>query len=340
MYRNGTVTRNRILEAREQFRDSLKNDHAAPQTIVSAPNPAAASQVAPAVNPAPAPAPAPQPAPTAQMVQPSEIPVPDSFIQTVDKLGQLQDTVAPPQPQENPELKSAQEENAKLQKELEELRKARETDAQSLQELQQLRDKKQIDDYLASMSDLGSINPDDARKLISPLLKRLDTVQSENQKKLQEAQSAMDKRLAELDKRNSVNRSNQMYSQIMKAHPDLQELQKSQAYKDVMMSPVQAGSAITVGELVTAELRNGNADYVIKVLDTVKQRNAVPNINQIASVGASSSVAGATGGVDNSGDRLTPEQISDLRYKVQIGEMSRDEFRQIMARHREASKLH
>ena len=190
------------------------------------------------------------------------------------------------------------------------------------------------------MSDLGSINPDDARKLISPLLKRLDNVQLENQKKLQEAQSAVDKRLAELDKRNNVNRSNQIYSQIMKAHPDLQELQKSKAYQDVMLSPVQPGSAVTVGELVTAELRNGNADYVIKVLDTVKQRNTVPNINQIASVGASSSVAGATGGVDNSGDRLTPEQISDLRYKVQIGEMSRDEFRQIMARHREASKLH
>lgn len=336
MYRNGTVTRNRILEAREQFRDSLKND-TAPQSAVSAPDPAAVSQ--PAQQPA---QPVPQAAPAAQMVPPSNIPVPDSFIQTVDKLGQLQDTAAPAQsqPQENPELKSAREENAKLQKELEELRKARENDAQSLQELQQLRDRKQIDDYLAGMSDLGSINPDDARKLISPLLKRLDNVQLENQKKLQEAQSAVDKRLAELDKRNNVNRSNQIYSQIMKAHPDLQELQKSKAYQDVMMSPVQPGSAITVGELVTAELRNGNADYVIKVLDTVKQRNTVPNINQIASVGASSSVAGATGGADNSGDRLTPEQISDLRYKVQIGEMSRDEFRQIMARHREASKLH
>lgn len=336
MYRNGSVTRNRILEAREQFRDSLKND-TAPQNAVSAPNPAAVSQ--PSQQPAQS---VPQAAPAAQMVPPSNIPVPDSFIQTVDKLGQLQETAAPSQqqPQENPELKSAQEENAKLQKELEELRKARENDAQSLQELQQLRDKKQIDDYLAGMSDLGSINPDDARKLISPLLKRLDNVQLENQKKLQEAQSVVDKRLAELDKRNNVNRSNQIYSQIMKAHPDLQELQKSKAYQDVMLSPVQPGSAITVGELVTAELRNGNADYVIKVLDTVKQRNTVPNINQIASVGASSSVAGATGGVDNSGDRLTPEQISDLRYKVQIGEMSRDEFRQIMARHREASKLH
>ena len=167
MYRNGTVTRNRILEAREQFRDSLKND-TAPQTTVSAPNPAAMSQ--PAQQPAQPAQPVPQAAPAAQMVPPSNIPVPDSFIQTVDKLGQLQETAAPAQqPQENPELKSAQEENAKLQKELEELRKARENDAQSLQELQQLRDKKQIDDYLAGMSDLGSINPDDARKLISPL---------------------------------------------------------------------------------------------------------------------------------------------------------------------------
>ena len=127
----------------------------------------------------------------------------------------------------------------------------------------------------------------------------------------------------------------------MKAHPDLQQLQSTPAYAQVMMSPVQEGSAITVGEVVAAEIKKGNADYVIKVLDSVKARNGTaPNLNAIASVSANATSSGATSGHDVSVDKLTDEQIADYRFKVQTGEMSRDEFRQIMARHREASRLH
>lgn len=330
--RTGNATRDRILAARDDFRDSLKtggepaNDATAqqvqppqPQVQQGQTNVQAQQSVAP------------------QTVPVSDIPVPDDFIKSVDNMGKL--NVEPQQPQESPELKAMREENAKLAKELEELRKARENDSASLAELNKLREKQRVDEYLAGMDGLNSVNADDARKLVAPLLQQMDKAREDSAKQLQEARAAIEQRFTEMDKRKAQDKNNQLYSQIIKAHPDLQQLQKTKEYSEVMLSPVQPNSNITVGELVAAELKNGNADYIIKVLDTVKQRAAVPNISAVASVSAGAT-AGASSGTDTAGDILTDEQIADLRFKVQTGEISRDEFRTRMARHREASKLH
>ena len=330
--RTGNATRDRILADRDAFRDGWQAEQQQKQQQNTPPEaPAAQPPVQSQAQPQAQSAPAPQPVPV------SDIPVPDDFIKSVDNMGKL--NVEPQQPQENPEIKAMREENAKLQKELEELRKARETDSASLAELNKLREKQRVDEYLAGMDGLNSVNADDARKLVAPLLQQMDKAREDSAKQLQEARAAIEQRFTEMDKRKAQDKNNQIYSQIIKAHPDLQQLQKTKEYSEVMLSPVQPNSNITVGELVAAELKNGNADYIIKVLDTVKQRTAVPNINAVASV-SGSATAGAATGTDTTGDILTDEQIADLRFKVQTGEISRDEFRTRMARHREASKLH
>ena len=314
--RTGNATRDRLLADRDAFRASL-------QAPVSQPN--VQQQAAPQ--------------PDVQQVPPQDIQVPDDFIHSVNVMGNTAAQQPQSQPSQNDDLDTMRGENDKLKKELEELRKAREADMASLKELNELREKQRVDKYLAEMDGLGTINGDDARKLVSPLLQRLEQTKADNAKQLQDVQASIDKRLSELDKRNTQNKVNQMYAKILKAHPDLKQLQRSQAYNDVMTSPVQEGSAITVGEFVAAEIKNGNADYIIKVLDTVKQRSSLPDISNIASVSSNAPVSGAASDANANGESLTPDQIANYRFKVQTGEMSRDEFRQIMARHREASKL-
>ena len=330
--RTGNATRDRILAARDDFRDSLKTGDGQANDATAQPAQPPQPQVQQVQTNVQAP-----PSVAPQSVPVSDIPVPDDFIKSVDNMGKL--NIEPQQPQESPELKAMREENAKLAKELEELRKARENDSASLAELNKLREKQRIDEYLAGMDGLNSVNAEDARKLVAPLLQQMDKAREDSAKQLQEARAAIEQRFTEMDKRKAQDKNNQLYSQIIKAHPDLQQLQKTKEYSEVMLSPVQPNSNITVGELVAAELKNGNADYIIKVLDTVKQRAAVPNISAVASVSAGAT-AGASTGTDTAGDILTDEQIADLRFKVQTGEISRDEFRARMARHREASKLH
>lgn len=324
--RTGNATRDRLLADRDAFRASL-------QAPVSQPN--VQQQAAPQPN-------VQQHAaqqPDVQQVPPQDIQVPDDFIHSVNVMGNTAVQQPQSQPSQNDDMDTMRGENDKLKKELEELRKAREADMASLKELNELREKQRVDKYLAEMDGLGTINGDDARKLVSPLLQRLEQTKADNAKQLQDVQASIDKRLSELDKRNTQNKVNQMYAKILKAHPDLKQLQRSQAYNDVMTSPVQEGSAITVGEFVAAEIKNGNADYIIKVLDTVKQRSSLPDISNIASVSSNAPVSGAASDANANGESLTPDQIANYRFKVQTGEMSRDEFRQIMARHREASKL-
>lgn len=333
--RTGNATRDRLLADRDAFRASL-------QAPVSQSN--VQQQAAPQPNVQPQPQPNVQqaaPQPDVQQVPPQDIQVPDDFIHSVNVMGNTaaQQPQSQSQPSQNDDLDAMRGENDKLKKELEELRKAREADMASLKELNELREKQRVDKYLAEMDGLGTINGDDARKLVSPLLQRLEQTKADNAKQLQDVQASIDKRLSELDKRNTQNKVNQMYAKILKAHPDLKQLQRSQAYNDVMTSPVQEGSAITVGEFVAAEIKNGNADYIIKVLDTVKQRASLPDISNIASVSSNAPVSGAASDANANGESLTPDQIANYRFKVQTGEMSRDEFRQIMARHREASKL-
>ena len=340
--RTGNATRDRILNARDEFRSNLSQDQRETQVQTQTQVQSANDQqqpVAPQVQPANV-----QQQPVAPQVQSetqNPIPVPDDFVNVVNTLGTANEPVAN-QASSNADIVAMREENAKLLKEVEELRKARESDSAALDELAQYREKKRVDDYLASIDGgLGTINGDDARKLVSPLLQQIDQARKDNLKQIQDAQEAVNKRFAEYDRKSELTKSNQLYAKIMKAHPDLQQLQSTPAYAQVMMSPVQEGSAITVGEVVAAEIKKGNADYVIKVLDSVKARNGTaPNLNAIASVSANATASGATSGHDVSGDKLTDEQIADYRFKVQTGEMSRDEFRQIMARHREASRLH
>ena len=340
--RTGNATRDRILNARDEFRSNLSQDQRETQVQTQTQVQSANDQqqpVAPQVQPAND-----QQQPVSPQVQSetqNPIPVPDDFVNVVNTLGTANEPVAN-QASSNADIVAMREENAKLLKEVEELRKARESDSAALDELAQYREKKRVDDYLASIDGgLGTINGDDARKLVSPLLQQIDQARKDNLKQIQEAQEAVNKRFAEYDRKSELTKSNQLYAKIMKAHPDLQQLQSTPAYAQVMMSPVQEGSAITVGEVVAAEIKKGNADYVIKVLDSVKARNGTaPNLNAIASVSANATASGATSGHDVSGDKLTDEQIADYRFKVQTGEMSRDEFRQIMARHREASRLH
>ena len=130
---------------------------------------------------------------------------------------------------------------------------------------------------------------------------------------------------------------------IMKAHPDLQSMQRHPAYAEVMLAPIAPGSRTTVGQMVMNEIQNGNSQYVINVLNEVRRKMSGGNTNAANALAAVSSVgatapAAATAHEDNSGDRLSYEDMAELRYKLQTKQITRDQFRERMAKHREASK--
>lgn len=214
-----------------------------------------------------------------------------------------------------------------LEQELAELRKAREADKQDLEEYRKIKDARAIDEYVSSIGELNTIDPEDAKRLVTPLLKRMD----------QEKQ-AVAQRLSDMQQRNVVTRQQRAYEAVVREFPDIQTFQTTDAYKRAMMAPVTPGSSLTVGQLVVAELQRGNADYAISAIKNIKQsQKPVPDLAQVASVGATAPT-GSAPAADISGDVLTPEQIRHYRYLAQTRQISREEFHDIMAKHKEASK--
>ena len=214
-----------------------------------------------------------------------------------------------------------------LEQELAELRKAREADKQDLEEYRKIKDARAIDEYVSSIGELNTIDPEDAKRLVTPLLKRMD----------QEKQ-AVAQRLSDMQQRNVVTRQQRAYEAVVREFPDIQTFQTTDAYKRAMMAPVTPGSSLTVGQLVVAELQRGNADYAISAIKNIKQsQKPVPDLAQVASVGATAPT-GSAPAPDISGDVLTPEQIRHYRYLAQTKRISREEFHNIMAKHKEASK--
>lgn len=318
----GNVTRDRLIAKRNEFRAQLAAEQNQTQE-----QPTQAEQSVPAASQASQPEV--QQAPRAQ----TENVVTDTqaIAKTADSYmnaeqpswGQSANTtIQAPKHEEVPDTERYQ-----LEQELAELRRAREADKQDLEEYRKIKDARAIDEYVNSIGELNTIDPEDAKRLVTPLLKRID----------QEKQ-AVAKQLSDMNQRNVVTRQQRAYETVVKEFPDIQTLQTTDAYKRAMMAPVTPGSSLTVGQLVVAELQRGNADYAISAIKSIKQsQQAVPDLAQVASVGATAPT-GSAPAPDISGDVLTPDQIRHYRYLAQTKQISREEFHNVMAKHKEASK--
>lgn len=228
-------------------------------------------------------------------------------------------------------------ENEELRKQLEELRKQNEEAVAAANKLHDMEEQQQLDNLLSGAGEFSTIAPEDAKKLLQPVIKTLRSENSAVQKKLAEQQAAIDQRFNELNKREHADRQRSAIEKVFKAHPNLEQMQQTKAYQNVMMSPVSPGSALLVGQLVSAELKNGNTDYVIKVLDQVKAQMQTPDLTQVAAVAPGTPAPTVSGGSSTDG-LLTDDQLATYRFMVQNREMTRKEFSDIMAKHREALK--
>ncbi len=317
----GNATRDRLIAKRNEFRAQYQNSQLQEQPVQQEPSVPAAPQAS---------QPEVQQAPRAQTE--TVISDPQVIAKSTDGyMNAEQPSWGQPAPVTDIQAPKHEEvpdtDRYQLEQELNELRKAREADKQDLEEYRKIKDAKAIDEYVSSIGELDTINPDDAKRLITPLLKRMD----------QEKQ-AVAKQLQEYNQRNVVTRQQRAYEAVVKEFPDIQTLQTTDAYKRAMMSPVTPGSSLTVGQLVVAELQRGNADYAISAIKSIKQnQQPVPDLAQVASVGATAPT-GSAPAPDNSGDLLTPEQIRHYRYLAQTKQISREDFHNVMAKHKEASK--
>lgn len=232
--------------------------------------------------------------------------------------------------------------NEALMKELEALKQELAEAKKLPDELRQLQEERDLDKLLQeSTPELGSIDIDDAKKLLSPILRtvRAQMAQSSQQavRRVQDVEKELHSQMERLREQEQRQQLARVRDIVLKAHPDLEQLQKTPEYQQVMMQPVGGGSGLLVGQLVAAEYQQGNTDYVINVLNQIKTRANKNNVPEV-SVSPSSVPSGPVVDAPKQNDRLTLAQLEEYKTLVQLGKISRNEFRDIMKKHRAAAK--
>mgnify|MGYP003562048965 FL=1 len=315
-----------VLRDVQKFRDGLAQDEGrAPEQAETQAAPAARPTsgvrfTPPApdpVAPAPQPAPKPRPQPAAPVDEDDDD---DDDIQyrTVDNMEY--DRVR------NDAIAAMQAENDALRARLSSYEQSRE-DFDKFE-------KDKLIDKMIDEQGFDSISKDDARRLLNPILDGMRKQNAALGQALSAQYNNSVKQYQEMTKKRDAEQYNHFADKIRKKFPDLAKLQQTQAYVDVMRAPVAAGSDVTVGQLVAQEYKKKNYKYINNVLKQVRDRiNSVPDISANAVVGGN---APSQGSGNTEARPLSDSEMSDLRFKLQNRQISRQEFSDALKRHREA----
>lgn len=315
-----------VLRDVQKFRDGLAQDEGrAPADVETQDAPAARPTsgvrfTPPApdpVAPAPQPAPKPRPQPAAPVDEDDDD---DDDIQyrTVDNMEY--DRVR------NDAIAAMQAENDALRARLSSYEQSRE-DFDKFE-------KDKLIDKMIDEQGFDSISRDDAKRLLGPVFDGMRQQNAALGQALSAQYNNSVKRYHELTQKREKEQYNRFADKIRKKFPDLPQLQETQAYVDVMTAPVAAGSDVTVGQLVAQEFKKKNYKYINNVLKQVRDRiNSVPDISANAVVGGN---APSQGSGSTEARPLSDSEMSDLRFKLQNRQISRQEFSDALKRHREA----
>ena len=315
-----------VLRDVQRFRDGLAQDEGrAPEQAETQDAPAARPTsgvrfTPPAPDPAaPAPQPAPKPRPQpAAPVDEDDDDDDDIQYRTVDNMEY--DRVR------NDAVAAMQAENDALRARLSSYEQSRE-DFDKFE-------KDKLIDKMIDEQGFDSISRDDAKRLLGPVFDGMRQQNAALGQALSAQYNNSVKQYKELAEKREKEQYKRFADKIRKKFPDLPQLQETQAYVDVMTAPVAAGSDVTVGQLVAQEYKKKNYKYINNVLKQVRDRiNSVPDISANAVVGGN---APSQGSGSTEARPLSDSEMSDLRFKLQNRQISRQEFSDALKRHREA----
>ena len=324
-----------VLRDVQAFRDGLAQDEGRAPEQAETQDAPVANSAAPAARPTsgvrftpPAPdpvAPAPQPAPKPRPAPAAPVDEDDDDDDDDDIQYRTDDNMEYDHVRDDA-IAAMQAENAALRARLSSYEQSRE-DFDKFE-------KGKLIDKMIDEQGFDSISKDDARRLLNPILDGMRKQNAALGQALSAQYNNSVKQYQELTQKREKEQYNRFADKIRKKFPDLAKLQQTQAYVDIMTAPVAAGSDVTVGQLVAQEYKKKNYKYINNVLKQVRDRiNSVPDISANAVVGGN---APSQGSGSTEARPLSDSEMSDLRFKLQNRQISRQEFSDALKRHREA----
>lgn len=280
----------------EKVNQALQQDNAAPA-------PASQPVVPPVTVTQPAPAPASQP-----VTQPTPAPTPTQVLD----------------PRVISAYQQSEAERLRLAQELETQRETINNLLKSQQELDQLKQRQALQDSLNqdAFADLGTVDPEDAKKISNAVLNAtapvMTAIQQENARLRQQIAESQEQIAARLEQQ----RIQQLNQRLLAAHPDFIQLQNDPAYI-AFMNQRDGLSHMTRDQRAAQEFSAGNVDYVIDMLNQLK--GVQPSADSITSVAPVQTAAAAQVSQQVA---TPPMDLRTLNSLYQMRQISHDEYRE------------
>jgi hypothetical protein len=244
--------------------------------------------------------------------------------------------VSPPPPRPSDDYAKVQQELAEVRLQLtaerearmaaEEQRKAGEArlkaDQDALAEYSQLKRTQELEQLINTQhTELSSIDPEDAKKLLKLVHEYNEISRKDMQARLDEQKQQLARQVQDTQAGLVQEQHNKFKDALTAAVPNIEQLVKSPEYRQFLKTPVSPGSKTTNEAMFQLELSQGNMGFVVSKMAEWAQ--AKPNPADIAQVSSAAAGFQAVPAVPET------EDWRDLLHKVRSGQIDRKQFREL-----------
>lgn len=204
------------------------------------------------------------------------------------------------------------------------------------QELENLKQRQALQESLSqeAFNDLGTVDPEDAKRISAAVLNAAAPAMTAMQQELNKTKQMLAESQQQMTARMEQQRVQQLNQRLLQAHPDFVNLQNDPSYV-AFMNQRDGLSSQTRDQRAAQEFTAGNVDYVIDLLNQLK--GVQPSAAQIASVAPvqTANTASAT----PTQTKEAPLDLHTLNSMYQMRQITHDEYRAKLKEWRAAQQM-
>ncbi len=232
-------------------------------------------------------------------------------------------------------LQQSETERQRLAQELEIQKQTTQNLLSAQQELENLKQRQALQDSISqdAFADLGTVDPEDAKRISTAVLNATAPAMTAIQQELDKTRKMLTESQQQMTARIEQQRVQALNQRLLQAHPDFVQLQNDPNYI-AFMNQRDGLSSQTRDQRAAQEFTSGNVDYVIDLLNQLK--GTQPTADHIVSVAPVQTAIAATPPVQQ---QKSPIDLATLNSMYQMRQISHDEYRAKLKEWRAAQQM-
>lgn len=246
--------------------------------------------------------------------------------------------VVPPAGPSQAEL-TAQAELSRLKAQLEEERAVRQAELTKLRDYEAESRRRELEKSLnMEGEEFAGLDPEDAKKILRKAHELVRADQEDLAGQVTELKQTLAEREARSQEAKAEAQRDETNRAILAAFPNFSQLQQDPDFQKFMASPVRPGSPVTNQMDLTQAYNLGQGDYVVASLKAWQSGGASASPENIVQISPSAASPLPEADRNIPAGALSEEEQTELFNQVRSGAITKEQYRDRMAKHKEALK--